>query len=722
MVEFRTRLPEHHQGAAYQGAYVETSIPKVSETPLYGRDDGTPETFGPFHGSTRPTMDKNGMKKRTVRFENKDRPTLVPAPVSAPSEEEREDPIEKAFDTFFLFLDDVRQQASSPRADGTTSEGCLYDVPDNLDVNKALECVTDRVCRNPCVEIGCGSVQPPADLVLSTPSKEEREGADHGEPKKQDYMVSKENSVRDLSAPAPTTEPKDDTKAATKNQTPPPPPPPPKTNTKSKVVAATSTAVAVVKDNSITELSDPPAAAPKENKSVPKQQKDVTTKAAPKSAKTASVPTYTPVETIADKLRTVIPEEMLQQMMDAFILETGEIKPDAEALTIKSGVDSDPIVEMIDRLIIFFDDLQVALKTRKMETLMEHYNMEEQMAMARQKIDDILQSYQIKRESSRVAPANKQVQIVAEEQQKKDQGGVEETKDDAFDADRSDMSEDTHKTTNTKIKPPSLQMRPSELLDALQSAATILSDSATPEELSRYSKEELHKLALEKIMSERNEMEEGFSEYKTEEMLLGDLMKTPEEEANDTESPQAEKDASKAEKDASKAERRRKEQLVVLGHSGTLTPIPEADEGSATTPASDILDHGLMSGTAPEVPLIPCEASAGREGSSLADANDSVADDIEQEPDLTKEPTESDPVVKAIDNIFLCVDDMEEQGDIACNACIGSTVPSDLIDPSDDILEGNEEDKEARLKAEKEAEEAAAKAAAVAGGIASSCR
>jgi len=635
---------EIRAGDPVEGAYVDTSIPKVAETPLEGSDASATKTFGPFESDPAAVTKTPNSKGYTVRFQEKP----------------KADVFEKAIDSIIMFIDDVREASSSPRGDGTEGGGCMNAMSEALDATHTFDCVREprNPCADPCSE-SFGKMQPPVDMMLTV---EEALGPVEEE-KREEYELKEAT----LEAAAPPVAEK--------------PAPAESADPFELAVLANDNSENVDKENLAEEVD---------------RERAVKTHP-PKEARASAVdpgammPTYTPVETIADKFS--VPQDTIQMVMDAFVQKNGDVRPDAADLAIKKGVDSDPVVEFIDNLILFFDDLQEALATQRGNMVaMGAPNQ----ASSNQQEDDI----------------NK---IEASE------GGTEETERDDIvlqgdlgGSDNTTMSEDTMKTTNTNKV---IEMAEAEYLEAVASAEALM---ATPI-VAGAKHEESHKQALERIMSEGSGDET--LNYKTDAALkLEDLIKEADQAIMDARS------RSTDERDNGPTE-----ELVILGHSATLTPIPEADEASAGTPSSDMIEEGVVNGTIPEVPLLPAapteqepksEAnenqeelqapivapptpvttecakaepdSAGEvsasppakvvEGQADLSANQEPQQDNQEalQLDMKVVDEEVDPIVYCIDRLFLFYDDMQEPK--SCEGCLGAAVPSDLVDQSDEIV------------------------------------
>jgi len=642
----------HSQPTPPTSTYVDTTIKKVADTPMEGTDSVESMTYGPFSNekATVATKKPKNKKAKFVRF-------LEPG----------EDPIEKAFDSIFLFIDDVREASNTARECGTKKadkedaradkeedqreeeyvivDNGREDYDDDDDMSPldeddsesgfrpSLECVTEGLCRNPCTE-GFSGVPPPADMMLSvtdenvskTTQEEEMQKTDSASEKRKEYSLEKENSVKDMTSLA---------------------------------------------DEDDVECDDIQAR----------------------------------FERFVEKLRSIIhsvlPEdckenadEILEKFSNTFTVEAGDVaggvQPREIDPSVKQGVDPDPIVEAFDRAFLFFDEFPSYF-----EQLQQNIDSEVQSYR-----DDIqpytvsLQPY-IAELEARLTELQKSFldlhehlakQKVAAMKQLEELTGYEFT----------DGDEEAAPVPQKRFKPVSMQMSAEEYAEALESAASLLSQSAPEEDLKKYSQEELHRRAVERIMAEKNESEEeGFAEYKTEEMILAELVKGADQTIMNSRSEEEEKQKKKKKKKPST-----KEQLVVLGHSATLTPIPESDEASAGTPTFDKIEEGVNNGTLPAVPLYEDRNELSEDEPAPAPK---VFPSVAVEKHQARDAEESDILVRAIDGMFLCYDDIEEQRPCKAMPCFGASVPSDLVDSVDDIIE-REDDINEKDEA-KEAEE-----------------
>ena len=658
--------------------YVETTIPKVADTPLEGTESVESKTYGPFESSD-SALDKAANKKaRFVRF-------LEPG----------EDPIEKAFDSIFLFIDDVREAGSTGRGicsgdridtevapredvapatreyearedeyarqdiivvddeesdglpDDGSEPGCMTMVTQRIvSARPTVECVTEGLCRNPCVD---ANMPPPVDLMLSVEETPSTQGENGAQPKprsgrKVEFSFSKENSMRDVSLLEDDDEPEESLLEAVKNS--------------SDIQAVFELFVERVRE---------------------------------------LVPKVLPQECQDDA------DEVLRQFSDTFVVEAVVATKEASTIMVKDGVDEDPIVEAIDRLILFFDDIQphIADLQHRQQTYLEqlepYYNeLQPYFVELQQNIDDLQSLFTQQRDD-----LLKQFAALT---------GATESKKVA--------NEVLQETVKPKKKTKALQMDPQEYAEALESAASLLSQYAPEEDLKKYSPEELHRRAIERIMAERPESEDDIPEYKSESMLLAELMHGADQAIMDSRND--EKDQDTPEKEPVRASH--KEEVIVLGHSRstTLTPIPEADEASAGTPTSEKIEEGVANGTIPEVPIFdphptekehelsPREERQEPEPEERMAVNSEVSfQDMTERMQMPEEPetqdfkqkkeyVENDPIVLVIDKMFLCYDDVQEEihSDKPCNTCFGSSVPSDLADSVDDIIDRSEEAKE----------------------------
>lgn len=631
---------------------MDTSIAKVAETPLEGSDASAMKTFGPFESDPAAGTKTPNSKGYSVHFEQ-------PKP----------DPIEKAFDSIIMFIDDVREASSSPRGDG---KGCMNAMSEALDAKLTFDCV--REARNPCADTcseSFGKMQPPVDLMLNVddlpgPVEEGKSG---------EYELKEAT----LEAPAPT-------KSA-------------------ESVESSKPAEASVLDKDTSEKADKDTSAEESDKEAAAKGRAVKN-LPPKGAKVSTVdpgsmmPTYSPVETIADKLRTSVPQDTIQKFMDTFVQMSGGAKSDgAKPAATENNAETDPLVECIDKLILFFDDVQESVAEQRSRMVADKGETQQK--------DDY-----------------KKVEASATEEGKEGDVGIEA---DFGGSDNTTMSEDTMKVSNAVLdkvleKEPTYAVTSSEVVNkaeedymkAVASAEALLASPIVPGQ----KHEESHKEALEKIMAED---ETSVDAGKTNELKLEDLIKEADQAIMDTRSADEADEADEAE-----------EELVVLGHSATLTPIPEADEASAGTPSSEMMEEGVANGAAPEVPLAPSEQESKSEANDKPEAQDPAAateateaessstdaavkdTEGEADPSAKQEPQkeehqaarydvknvdeEVDPIVYFIDKIFLFFDDIQQGEPIAksCEGCLGAAVPSDLVDQSEEIVQEKEEGNDAK--------------------------
>jgi len=697
-------------------AYRDAGIPKVAGTPLEeGSNSFANQTFGPFNTSRNnnrkedaSTMISSASTKKTVRFEGFEQYAQDAAATDQPQQEteveESHDPIEKAFDSIFLFYDDVREASSTLREDGTGT-GCGERL--------AFECVTDGLlCRNLCDDACTDlSMSPPADLLLKVEDIHDDDDDDDDKVKAKEHQpVEDKNSKNDVN--------KESTASS-------------KTTTENVVEEAVSTFKAVSadkvsvesakksvsfllsKENSVKDFSDEPEPA-SEGVEETKEEEEEEEEVPPE--KEFLIPECAEVDAIMDKLRMAAAQDILQQMIDKFAEQYGDAKTTDEES--KEGDDivgsGDPFVDTVDALILAYDDFSESLEEQKVIFL-------------ERKDVWIKQLEEAVTECGHAAATTAKCETVEYVTAEAIAGAFE----------KEAMEAAGKRSKGKKIKPASAAMPPNKYAEALESAAHILSENAPEEDLMKYSKEELHQRAVEKIMAEQDDsFSEG--EYKTEEMLLRELMADAEQAILEARSmlstDESEKSVQKFDEEPVEPE----EQMIVLGrsHSATLTPIPEADEGSTGSPSSmSRFNVGIEKGTAPEVPLATLSIEEEPASSvsvpimteiletEAPEASVAATSELESEINLredlgmsksTEEPRQESPaqkkeeedaeeaeeytdpfLIKIIDNMFLCYDDIQEQKAAIC--C--KSDPSDL-DTSDDITMARDDTEHGRSTAE----------------------
>jgi hypothetical protein len=730
-----------------QGPYISTSIPKVADTPLEGTTD-TDEPEQPTYGPFGPQKVNN-------------------------QAEQREDLIEQAFDSLFLLYDDVREGKISPPRCGIDDDtegrsGCMNTLQTvEIKLDHALERVTEEVCRNPCVA-ECSRMQPPMDLMLHFEKKEPLATV---EEEKQELVDAETkaavSSQKENAIEIPQSQQPPQPQQSRQEQKPPQQQKPAlkKTMEQEPFVKKTTEQKPAVKKT----MEHEPAA-----KKTIEAIKDNSVKFLDtEETKSISPECSHSIGTILDTMREFVPESTMNQLMENSVfqdfVEMAEAPEKYEQRQLeaakaceyyKESGDEDPIIEAIDQLILFFDDLKEDMIQRRNQMMVAAEAAAEaaketaeaaakaakeaaKAAVEKTKVAAEATADTTKEATEASSEPSKEVAEVVKkdlEFKMQSEGSARPAVDtktacnDKSDSTTASESEETLKTTNAAsapkltIRPPSTQLEQEILMDAMISAASALSEGASKEDLEKYTREELHKRALDRIMSERDEfINTGYADYKSEQTILEELMRDADQAIMDVRSKSMDGEDKKNYKseqtileelmrDADQAimEVRSKsmdgedkeepysppnkcptDDLIVLETSFTLTPIPEADdETGADTPAvsEKAEEKAVAEGNLPQVPIMPSlpEESEPIPALSATEQASKEEQGPVEEPKLEME-VETDLIVRTIDEMFLCYDDIKEQR--GCG-CIGmDAVPSDLLDEEDDgVIENSAKD------------------------------
>ena len=679
----RKESPEMESVHANISPYVSTTSRKMAETPA-AEGECSPDaykTYGPFHC--------DGVNKKALLT--------------------KEDPVEKAIDSILLFFDDVREASETQRCEAITMS-C-----GGAGLNGTLEKFTEGICKNPCME-DCSRIQPPADLMLKVEQAKSNESSTL-------ETVLEENESREES---------EETEETPKKQRKPQQP----QHQQQKALRDYS----LSKENSVRDFNvsneEPASKAPKKKEAATKSVSATSTTTITNTEEQEEQEEQDTIQLFKDTMISVVPEEYQEQLkehLDYYLPDERVLGIDVPVDLPKGEypVDEDPIVEAIDRLILMFDELKESMVIHKAELLKsmeEHktellkkaaeFGMKEKTALIKYTSANSVTTKSVASEET-IKTVNKKKEKAPKKKEEapKKKEEAPKKKEEQSPKKKEEAPKKKEEVPKKKKKPlPSSNMAPEELSEAVKAAATVLAETAPEEDRNKYTPEELHERALERIMSERSEYEEdianaesGEYEYKTEDEILAELLREADEiimnarSAEETKTNTATISADKSKKKYMMAPPSKcpTDELTTLETSFTLTPIPEADEEQSNgTPSMseklDKLESALKNGSVPSIPMPSSKKKSEKTPSSPvkgkpkanteqqqneasrapkesdAEERDSPEDMIEETRNQSPEE-ETDPIIRAIDDMFLYYDDVKEQDYLqkGCAACIG---------------------------------------------------